>query len=159
MKINSYILLIGLLITSCDDNHKANQLLIENTEEELVKNETKLPISNNDPVIDCYEFLSPIELKELWEMMKAETFNEKAICFGGYIYSKNPGENSSKGMIAFKLFKNEKVIPMVECEFVGKYKAIFDNHEVGEKIKIVGKLIVVEDRTKHNFIFTNCSVK
>lgn len=111
------------------------------------------------PVTDCDENLSPFELKELWEMMNAKVYHEDHICFVGYVLSNETYGDLIQGSIAFEPFTDEDVtIPSVYCQFTGLNGLSFLDYEIGERIEIMGKLLCIDNPSKHNFMFAKCSL-
>ena len=156
MKLNLFIIALGCItLVSCKDN---NAEVLDNVEETEIQIDV-IDDKHSGPVLDCDETLSAIEMKEIWEMMNAKTHHENNICFEGYVLSNETSGDSIQGSIAFNpILENEVNNPAVYCQFTGKNGASFLNYEVGDKIEIMGRLLTIDDPTKHNFMLVKCSL-
>lgn len=156
MKANLFlILLIGLFFVSCKDQTIEPAITLDEIEENPDANN----YGNNDPVTSCDETLSAYELKDAWEMMNAKIYNQKNVCFEGYVLSNQTYGDLVQGTIAFKpISEGEVDIPSVFCQFTGINGANFLDYEVGDKISIMGRLLTIDNPDKHNFMFVKCSL-
>ena len=154
MKSNiQIILLASLLFVSCKEQIK------QDTSDEVEIQITEIDSRDFGPVTDCDETLSAFELKEVWEMMNAKVFDDKHICFEGYVLSNETYGDLVQGSIAFEPFTDSDVIiPSVYCQFTGINGATFLDYEIGDRIEIMGKLVVIDNSNKHNFMFAICSL-
>jgi len=154
MKSNIHIILLAsLLFVSCKEQIEPE------TSDEIEIQITEIDNRDFGPVTDCDETLSPFELKEVWEMMNAKVFDQKHICFEGYVMSNETYGDLIQGSIAFKPFTDsDEIIPSVYCQFTGINGITFLDYEIGDKIEIMGKLVVIDNPNKHNFMFAKCSL-
>lgn len=147
--------ILSALIVGCNDA----EIKTEEADSEEMMEATEKAEQSLGPVEECDEWLSPIELKEAWEMMNASVYEDKSICFKGYVLSNESYGNKLQGSIAFKEFNESDVnIPSVHCEFSGDNGAYFMNYERGDLIQIMGRLKVIDNPNKHNFMLTLCSL-
>lgn len=142
-----------VLFAACSDSPIT---IDENTEEsENISEE----MDDTGPVTNCDENLSSYEMQELWEMSNAKTHDGRHICFEGYVLSNETYGDLVQGSIAFKPLSDEDVeIPAVYCQFTGLNGESFLDYEVGDRIEIKGKLVCIDNESKHNFMFAKCSL-
>jgi len=151
------ILCLGLCVTSCGGDELNTEL--QDLIDEIEQNDNQSDNSHSGAVVDCDEKLSPLEMIELWEMMNAKVHNNKHICFEGYVYSDETYGDLYQGSIALKEFtQGDEYVPTIHCQFDLGYGDVFRKYDVGDKIKIKGKLISIDEISKHNFKFMKCSV-
>lgn len=153
--LSIFLVCVGLCATSCggDDVNPELEDLLEELNEEQFDN------SHSGAVVDCDDFLSPVEMTELWETMNAKIHNNRHICFEGYVYSDESFGDLYQGSIALNEFtQGDEYVPTVHCQFDMGYGEVFRKYEVGDKIKIKGKLVAIDESSKHNFKFMKCSV-
>ena len=149
-------LVISTVLFSCGSNDEID------TDDELdnIDAETaEIERQNVGPVTDCDEWLSAVEFRETWEMMNATVYNERNICFKGYVLSNETYGDLIQGSIAFEPLADDAVdVPAVYCQFTGKNGSNFLNYEIGEEINIMGRLTVIDNPNKHNFMLSKCSL-
>ena len=73
------------------------------------------------------------------EMMNAKVFDDKHICFEGYVLSNETYGDLVQGSIAFEPFTDSDVIiPSVYCQFTGINGATFLDYEIATELKSWG---------------------
>lgn len=145
--------LLLVLFTGCKET-----TIVPSDEEEVLNSEQQANQMDHGPVTDCDENLSAYEMLEIWEMMNAKTHDQRNICFEGYVLSNETYGDLVQGSIAFEPFADGNVeIPSVYCQFTGENGAEFLNYEIGDPIKIMGKMMSIDNQDKHNFMFAKCS--
>lgn len=158
MTLNKVLLFIAVtsLLFACGSNEEVEtEDSMDNADAETAEIERQ----NVGPVTDCDEWLSAVEFRETWEMMNATVYDERNICFKGYVLSNETYGDLIQGSVAFDPLADDAVeVPAVYCQFTGKNGSNFLNYDIGEEIEVMGRLTVIDNPNKHNFMLTKCSL-